>query len=77
MSTRAVQSEAQASLPSMATESSSFTGFAWLRSSLPILSLYLLKNRCSTIVSVSSAVVPSHSSESSSAAAAAAAAECF
>jgi len=57
-STRRAQSPSHARLPATAGESPSVDGFDRLRSSLPILSACLWKNRCSTTMSVSSDVIP-------------------
>ena len=58
-STRRAQSPSHARLPLTLVGSPSRGGFDKLRSSFPILSACLWKNRCSTIASVSSDVMPS------------------
>ena len=58
-STSKAQSPSQARLPLIAEKSPSAVGFDRLRSSFPILSACLWKNRCRTTTSVSSDVVPS------------------
>lgn len=58
-STRRVQSPSHARLLLALVRSPSRGGFDKLRSSFPILSACLWKNRCSTIASVSSDVMPS------------------
>lgn len=66
-STKSAQRPSHARLPLTAEGSPSVEGFERLSNSLPILSACLSKNRCRTMKSVSSEVVPSHSSLSSSA----------
>jgi hypothetical protein len=58
-STRRVQSPSHARLPLTLARSLSSGGFDKLRSSFPIFSACFWKNRCSTIASVSSDVMPS------------------
>ena len=65
-STRRVQSPSHARLPLALVVSPSRGGFDKLRSSFPILSACLWKNRCNTIASVSSDVIPSQWSSLSS-----------
>lgn len=59
-STRSAQSPSHARLPVTLEESPSRGGFDKLRSSFPILSACLWKNRCSTTASVSSDIMPRH-----------------
>ena len=58
-STRRVQSPSHARLPLTLVRSLSRGGFDKLKSPFPIFSACLWKNRCSTIASVSSDVMPS------------------